>query len=120
MLAKKTPFTPAEEAAVTNISTHYPKIEPLYTAVRTRSRIHSPSDRQQRSLRFRAQLRLQRRARDRQRAFFFFTLKPGQILGEKGLRGGIDWKVNLGVLVLLLVLAISLVAVLVFLVLPLA
>ena len=36
--------------------------------------------------------------------FFFFTLKAGQILGEKGLRHGIDWKVNLGVLVLLLVL----------------
>jgi hypothetical protein len=52
--------------------------------------------------------------------FFFFTLKPGQILGEKGLREGIDWKVNLGVLVLLLVLVISFVAVLVFLVLPLA
>jgi len=52
--------------------------------------------------------------------FFFFTLKAGQILGEKGLRDGIDWKVNLGVLVLFLVLAISLVAVLAFLVLPLA
>ncbi|PYX30071.1 MAG: hypothetical protein DMG77_10770 [Acidobacteria bacterium] len=51
--------------------------------------------------------------------FFFFTLKPGQIL-EKGLRHGVDWKVNLGVLVLLLVLVISFVAVLVFLVLPLA
>jgi spermidine synthase len=38
------------------------------------------------------------------RRFFFFTLKPEQILGEKGLRSGIDWKVNLGVLVLLLVL----------------
>ena len=52
--------------------------------------------------------------------FFFFTLKAGQILGEKGLREGIDWKVNLGVLVLLLVLVISLIAVLAFLVLPLA
>ena len=52
--------------------------------------------------------------------FFFFTLKAGQVLSETGLREGIDWKVNLGVLVLLLVLAISLVAVLAFLVLPLA
>ena len=52
--------------------------------------------------------------------FFFFTLKARQILGEEGLRHGIDWKVNLGVLVLLAVLVISLVAVLVFLVLPLA
>ncbi len=52
--------------------------------------------------------------------FFFFTLKAGQILGEKGLREGIDWKVNLGVLVLLLELVISVCAVLAFLVLPLA
>lgn len=52
--------------------------------------------------------------------FFFFTLKPAQILGEQGLRRGIDWKVNLGVLVLLAVLVISLAAVLIFLILPLA
>jgi len=52
--------------------------------------------------------------------FFFFTLKPGQILGAQALRNGIDWKVNLGVLVLLLVLAISVIAVLAFLILPLA
>ncbi len=52
--------------------------------------------------------------------FFFFTLKAGQILGEEGLREAIDWKVNLGVLVLLLVLAISFAAVLAFLILPLA
>ena len=50
---------------------------------------------------------------------FFFTLKAGQILGERSLRHGIDWKVNLGVLVLLLVLVISAIAVTVFLILPL-
>ena len=52
--------------------------------------------------------------------FFFFTLKPGQILGDASLRHGIDWKVNLGVLILLVVLAISVTAVFLFLVLPLA
>ena len=52
--------------------------------------------------------------------FFFFTLKAGQILGSRDCEQGIDWKVNLGVLVLLLVLVISLVAVLGFLILPLA
>src|SRR6266852_2754722 len=52
--------------------------------------------------------------------FFFFTLKAGQILGQQGLQNGIDWKVNLGVLVLILVLIISLGAVLGFLILPLA
>ena len=50
--------------------------------------------------------------------FFFFTLKPGQIF--RGADGGIDWKVNLGVAVLMAVLLISAVAVLGFLILPLA
>ena len=36
--------------------------------------------------------------------FFFFTLKTGQILREEGLQQGIDWKVNLGVVVLGMVL----------------
>jgi hypothetical protein len=52
--------------------------------------------------------------------FFFFTLKPEQLLHPKSLQQGIDWKVNLGVAVLGMVLAISLLAVLAFLVLPLA
>lgn len=52
--------------------------------------------------------------------FFFFTLKPTQILGQEGLQRGIDWKVNLGFLVLIVVLFISLAAVVAFLILPLA
>ncbi len=52
--------------------------------------------------------------------FFFFTLKLGQILHPQSLIRAVDWKVNLGVAVLGMVLAISLLAVLVFLVLPLA
>jgi hypothetical protein len=51
--------------------------------------------------------------------FFFFTLKFGQILHPQSLMRGIDWKVNLGVAVLGMVLAISLLAVLLFLVIPL-
>jgi hypothetical protein len=50
--------------------------------------------------------------------FFFFTLKTGQILNEESLQQGIDWKVNLGVVVLGMVLLISLAAVLAFLILP--
>ena len=52
--------------------------------------------------------------------FFFFTLKFDQLLHPKSLMQAIDWKVNLGVAVLGMVLAISLLAVLAFLVLPLA
>ena len=52
--------------------------------------------------------------------FFFFTVKLGQMLRQAGLRQGMDWKVNLGVAVLGMVLVISLAAVLAFLILPLA
>jgi hypothetical protein len=52
--------------------------------------------------------------------FFFFTLKLDQILHPPALQRGMDWKNNLGVAVLGMVLAISLLAVLGFLVLPLA
>ncbi|MGH9511090.1 MAG: hypothetical protein ACRD2U_03030 [Terriglobales bacterium] len=52
--------------------------------------------------------------------FFFFTLKLAQVLNPRASHEGIDWKVNLGVAVLLMVLAISLMAVLAFLIIPLA
>ena len=51
--------------------------------------------------------------------FFFFTLKLKHLVSPSALEKGIDWKVNLGVLVLFLLLGISIVAVLAFLVLPL-
>ena len=50
--------------------------------------------------------------------FFFFTLKPSQILGA-GTQSGIDWKVNMGVVVLLMLVVISAIAVALFLLLPL-
>ena len=50
--------------------------------------------------------------------FFFFTLKPRLAFWRD--KHGVDWKVNVGVLVLGLLLVISVLAVLVFLVLPLA
>jgi len=51
--------------------------------------------------------------------FFFFTLKPGQVFRDLN-QGGIDWKVNLGIAILGLLLIISIVAVTAFLVVPLA
>ena len=119
VLAKKTAFTPAEEDAVTNYVSHDPQLDTLYV----------PSDPEKNPF---SELIASNDPRGFARTyaynvapvsdnapFFFFTIKAGRIL-EKGLRRGIDWKVNLGVLVLLLVLAISLLAVLAFLVLPLA
>ena len=51
--------------------------------------------------------------------FFFFTLKPGQVFHDFN-RGGIDWKVNLGIAILGLLLLLSIAAVILFLVVPLA
>ena len=51
--------------------------------------------------------------------FFFFTFKPEQVF-QSSQRHGIDWKVNLGIAVLGIVLLVSIAAVIAFLVLPLA
>ena len=54
--------------------------------------------------------------------FFFFTLKTGDVLKKiwSGTGRGIDWRINLGVTVLFMVFGISIVAVIAFLILPLA
>ena len=54
--------------------------------------------------------------------FFFFTLKTGYVLRNivAGTGKGMDWRINLGVVVLGMLLVISALAVLAFLVLPLA
>jgi len=54
--------------------------------------------------------------------FFFFTFKTGRLFRDIWANGaeGIDWKVNIGVAVLFLLLVISLLAVAAFLILPLA
>jgi SAM-dependent methyltransferase len=51
--------------------------------------------------------------------FFFFTMKPGHLIPGVGDRHAMDWKVNLGVAVLLMLLVISILAVLAFLIVPL-
>jgi hypothetical protein len=53
--------------------------------------------------------------------FFFFTLKTGHVIRNilAGTGRGMDWRINLGVVVLGMLLIISVVAVLAFLVLPL-
>jgi hypothetical protein len=54
--------------------------------------------------------------------FFFFTLKTGYVLRNilAGTGRGMDWRINLGVVVLGMLLIISALAVVVFLILPLA
>jgi spermidine synthase len=120
VLAKKTPFTPPEESAVIAHFDHYSELDPLYLPSQPGHNPFSDLIASNNPYSFARNYAYNVAPVTDNAPFFFFTLKPRQILGEKGLREGIDWKVNLGVLVLLLVLVISLVAVLAFLVLPLA
>jgi hypothetical protein len=120
VLAKKSPFTPEEEAAV---KAHIESTEAL-VALYTPS---APGQNPFSALIARNDPRAFARTYpynvapvDDNAPFFFFTLKTDQILHDGGLQRGIDWKVNLGVVVLGIVFAISLVAVVVFLVGPMA
>jgi len=119
VLAKKTPFTPEEENAVTAHCERYSELDPMYLPSQPGNNPFSALIASNDPQSFARAYPYNVSAVSDNAPFFFFTLKAGQILSEKSLRHGIDWKVNLGVLVLLLVLAISVIAVLAFLVLPL-
>lgn len=120
VLAKKTAFTPEEELAVTKHFDRYWQLNPLYMPSKPQANPFSELIARNNPYAFAKEYAYNVAPVSDNAPFFFFTLKARQILGEKGLRQGIDWKVNLGVLVLLLVLVISVAAVLAFLILPLA
>ncbi len=120
VLAKKTAFTTDEETAVIKHFDHYFELNPLYLPSQPGNNPFSDLIASNDPYAFARGYAYNVAPVTDNAPFFFFTLKAGQILGEKGLREGIDWKVNLGVLVLFLVLIISLLAVLGFLILPLA
>jgi hypothetical protein len=119
VLAKKTRFTAEEEQAVHEHLRKYPALKALYlpsepTANPFASLIQSKDPAAfARSYPFNV-------APVRDNApFFFFTLKLSRVF-HPNLEKGIDWKVNSGIVVLAMVLEISLVAVVAFLILPLA
>jgi hypothetical protein len=125
VLAKKTAFTVEEESAVQAHFAQYHELAPLYLPSQSATQqagqnpfaaLIASND----PYRFAQSYAYNVAPVSDNAPFFFFTLKAGQILGPQALKHGIDWKVNLGVLVLILVLVISVVAVLGFLILPLA
>lgn len=120
VLAKKTPFTATEETGVIDHLARYSQLHALYLPSRPGQNPFSELIASNDPYAFASAYAYNVAPVTDNAPFFFFTLKASQILGEEGLRKGIDWKVNLGVLVLLLVLIISICAVLIFLVLPLA
>ena len=120
VLAKKTAFTEQEEDAVARHCDKYVELDTLYLPSKPEKNPFSDLIASNDPQAFARSYAYNVAPVNDNAPFFFFTIKAGQVLGEKGLRQGIDWKVNLGVLVLLLVLVISVVAVLAFLILPLA
>lgn len=119
VLAKKTPFTEAEETAVEEHCERYSDLDPIYVPSEPGKNPFADLIASNDPSAFARSYAYNVAPVNDNAPFFFFTLKAGQIFGERSLHHGIDWKVNLGVLVLLLVLVISAVAVTVFLILPL-
>ena len=119
VLAKKTPFTPEEEAAVrrhlaeTTLVAQYMPSQPQDNAFGQLIASNDPYG-------FARHYKFNVAPVTDNEPFFFFTMKTKQILNKGLLARGIDWKVNLGVVVLGIVLLISIAAVLFFLILPLA
>ena len=129
VLAKKSPFTPDEYSAVARHIRENPNLVWLNPPAQYAGMQPLPPA----AMAFRAMIERndpQQFARDYAynvgpvtdgAPFFFFTLKTGHVLKNivAGTGHGMDWRINLGVVVLGMVLIISVAAVIAFLVLPL-
>jgi spermidine synthase len=120
VLAKKSAFTPEEEAQVRSHLADNPALVALYLPSDARENAFSALIARNDPYAFAREYPYNVAPVKDNAPFFFFTLKLDQILHREDLSEGIDWKVNLGVVVLAMVLVISFVAVLAFLVIPLA
>jgi hypothetical protein len=119
VLAKKSAFTPEEEQAVSQHLALFPALVALYTPSGAQHDPFSALIASNDSYVFAHDYPYNVAPVYDNAPFFFFTLKLSQILHQESLQQGIDWKVNLGVAVLGLVFLISLVAVILFLIIPL-
>ena len=120
VLAKKAPFTPEEEDAVRAHLDSHDNLVALYLPSDPGQNPFSALIARNDPTAFARDYPYNVAPVDDNAPFFFFTLKTNQILHDGGLQRGIDWKVNLGVVVLGVVFLISMVAVFVFLLLPMA
>jgi hypothetical protein len=118
VLAKRSPFTPEEEAtALQHIRDHRNLVAQYLPSVPL-SNPFSDLIVDNDPYRFADHYAFNVRPVDDDSPFFFFTLKLSQVLNHQVGRG-MDWKVNVGVAVLGIVLLLSLAAVMAFLILPL-
>ena len=132
VLAKKTPFTPDEEQTTLRHLEQFKTLSLIYSpSDRTRPAGVHPTDpsrawnpftsliESQDPIRFAREYEYNVSPVTDDAPFFFFTLKLRHLLAKSPNEKALDWKVNLGVLVLFILLGISVLAVLAFLILPL-
>jgi spermidine synthase len=120
VLAKKSAFTPQEEASVHEHIANYSELVPLYMPSEHKDNPFTHLIQRNDPFAFASEYAYNVAPVNDNSPFFFFTLKFEQMLHQESLQQGIDWKVNLGVAVLGMVFIISLLAVFAFLVVPLA
>ncbi|MBO0910192.1 MAG: hypothetical protein J2P13_00255 [Acidobacteria bacterium] len=119
VVAKKTPFSPQEESVLREHLRKYPESRLLYSPSRPLPNVFSALIQSKDPAAFQRHYAYNITPVSDNAPFFFFTLKPGEIWRSLEGSGAIDWKVNLGVAVLLMLLVISFLAVALFLALPL-
>jgi SAM-dependent methyltransferase len=119
VLAKKSAFTPAEEASVREHLSSNPPLALLYSPSQPGENAFSSLIRSRDPAAFSRGYEFNVTPVDDNKPFFFFNLKPNRILASLASSRAMDWKVNLGVAVLGMVLVISLCAVILFLIVPL-
>jgi len=120
VLAKKSAFTAEEEQSVRAHLSRNPELMALYLPSQPKQNPFSALIARNDPYAFAKQYAYDVAPVRDDAPFFFFTLKIGQVLHNDDLSQGIDWKVNLGVVVLAMVLVISCLAVFAFLIVPLA
>jgi hypothetical protein len=118
VLAKKSPFTLVEENSVRRHVANHPPMQVLYSPAGHEDNAFSGLIRSNDPYAFSAAYAYNVTPVTDNAPFFFFTLKPEQLL-HLHTRHSMDWKVNVGVAVLAMLLVISVIAVLAFLIVPL-
>ncbi|PYV49704.1 MAG: hypothetical protein DMG94_00285 [Acidobacteria bacterium] len=120
VLAKKSAFTPEEEATVTQHLRDYEDLRLLYSPFEPKPNAFSRLIQSNDPEAFTRTYEYNVTAVTDNKPFFFFTVKLARLLNVNSNSSAMDWEVNLGVAVLGMLLIISIVAVIAFLVLPLA
>lgn len=119
VLAKKSPFTADEEGTVKQFLSNHPPLKLLYAPSQPGTNAFAGLLQSNDPYAFSANYPYNVSPVTDNAPFFFFTLKLQQIWRPTVKLGGLDWKVNIGIAVLAMLLVISIFAVLAFLIVPL-